>query len=68
MPNMVICSYCDRHGPDRGFLWTDNNGPIVACPICNSEYDSLSAQRQREFDAAERQRTSRLPSDQCGGG
>jgi len=30
------CKYCNGQGPSRGFLWTDNNGPIVPCPICNA--------------------------------
>lgn len=62
MPNMVTCSYCHGHGPSHGFLWTDNNGPIVACPVCNSEYDSTEALRQREYDAAEHQRARSIPS------
>ncbi len=53
MPNMVTCSYCHGHGPSHGFLWTDNNGPIVACPVCNSAYETPKAKREREHDAAE---------------
>jgi hypothetical protein len=52
----AVCKYCEDQGPSRGFLWTDNNGPVVACPICNSEYDTPKARRQREYDAAEYQR------------
>lgn len=53
MPN---CKYCGDNGPSHGFLWTDNNGPIVACPVCNADYDTAKARRDRDFDAAERQR------------
>ena len=49
------CPYC-HGGPEPGFLETCNNGPIVSCPMCNFEYDSPKAKRQREFDAAEAQR------------
>lgn len=51
------CKYCDGAGPSRGFIWTDNNGPIVACPVCNAEYDTPRARREREYEAAEYQRT-----------
>jgi len=37
-------------------MWTENNGPIVACPFCNAEYDTPKARRQREYDQAEYQR------------
>lgn len=53
-PKRLGCSYCEGQGPGPGVLWTDNNGPIVDCPMCND--NSPSARRQREFEAAERQR------------
>lgn len=68
MPNMVICKYCENQGPSRGFMWTDNNGPIRACPICNSEYDTPHARRQREYDAAEYQRLVQRTRDSVGTG
>jgi hypothetical protein len=58
MPKKIECTYCEGQGPERGFMWTDNNGPIVPCPFCNSAYDGPSARRQREFEAAKRQRCS----------
>ena len=30
------CDYC-AGGPAPGWIETDNNGPIVSCPICNSK-------------------------------
>lgn len=62
----LSCNYCEGAGPTPGTLWTDNNGPIVDCPICNDH--SPSARRQREFEAAERQRkdSSRLTSTHRG--
>jgi rubrerythrin len=29
------CDYCRDAGPEKGFIWMDNNGPIVECPVCN---------------------------------
>ena len=36
----VKCFYC-KNEPEPGWLETDNNGPIVPCPICNpkGKYD-----------------------------
>jgi hypothetical protein len=31
----IGCKYCEGAGPEPGFLWTENNGPIVTCPLCN---------------------------------
>ena len=53
------CAYCDG-GPEPGFLWTDNNGPIVSGPVCNFEYDSPKAVRQREFEKAQRTRSPQV--------
>lgn len=57
----VGCAYCRDAGPEHGFLWTDNNGPVVACPVCNAAYDTDRARRKREFEAATtaRDRTAR---------
>ena len=30
------CKYCEGE-PEPGWIETDNNGPIVRCPICNPE-------------------------------
>ncbi len=30
------CHYCERES-EPGWLETDNNGPIVPCPFCNSD-------------------------------
>ena len=49
------CHYCKGY-PDPGFIESDNNGPIYGCPVCNAEYNSEKARRQREFDRAMDQR------------
>lgn len=45
------CEHCDDAGPDPGWLYTDNNGPIVACPICNKD-----GEKERAWELAELQR------------
>lgn len=56
------CRYCTGAGPEDGFLWMDNNGPIVRCPVCNP--DSDTKRRAREYEAALAQRASALlPQD-----
>lgn len=50
-----VCPGCGGE-PEPGFIEQPNNGPIVACPYCNADWDSDSARRQREYDAAEEQR------------
>lgn len=32
------CYYCEGES-DPGWIETDNNGPIVSCPICNPDGD-----------------------------
>lgn len=45
------CYYCKGDGPEPGLLYTENNGPIVPCPVCNPitdreiEYERAVAQR-----------------------
>ncbi len=34
--SLDICAHCVRE-PERGWIEQDNNGPIVPCPVCNSE-------------------------------
>lgn len=31
------CPHCLGAGPEPGWIEQDNNGPIVACPICNPQ-------------------------------
>lgn len=50
------CPHCAGCGPQPGFIEQDNNGPIVACPVCNPDYDSPVRRREREYDAALAQR------------
>jgi len=35
---MTMCEYCD----DKGEIETDNNGPIVKCPVCEYDYEQDS--------------------------
>lgn len=36
--NCPNCEYDRRTGlPEGGWIWTDNNGPIVSCPMCNPD-------------------------------
>lgn len=49
------CDHC-KGEREPGFIEMRNNGPIVACPVCNGDYDSPSQVREREFEAAEAQR------------
>lgn len=30
-----VCPHCEDAGPKPGLIETDNNGPIVACPLCD---------------------------------
>ena len=33
-----MCSYCEVSGQtEKGWIETDNNGPIVPCPVCNDD-------------------------------
>jgi len=45
------CLYC-KGEPEPGFIETLNNGPIVACPLCNKDYDTPQRRREREYEAA----------------
>ncbi len=40
------CEYC-RNEPEPGWIDTDDNGPIVPCPVCNQK-----TRFEREFDKA----------------
>ncbi|KKM79756.1 hypothetical protein LCGC14_1346850 [marine sediment metagenome] len=44
---MEGCSYCQGTGPEPGWIWMDNNGPIVRCPICNDLDGYALAEEQR---------------------
>lgn len=44
------CAHCEG-GPEPGWFETDNNGPIVACPVCNPD-----GEKNRAWDRAEAQR------------
>jgi hypothetical protein len=46
------CDYC-RGGPEPGWIETDNNGPIVNCPMCNEDKSSWL---ERVWKSAETQR------------
>lgn len=48
MSRSIGCKYCEGDGPEPGFLWMDNNGPIVTCPICNDPSPDLDRQKKRE--------------------
>ena len=48
------CTYC-KGGPDPGWMWTENNGPIVACPVCNPD-----GEKDRIWEMAELQRSEQL--------
>jgi hypothetical protein len=52
------CPYC-KGEPEPGFIETSNNGPIVACPWCNKDYDTPQRRREREYEAAMAQVTLR---------
>jgi hypothetical protein len=52
---MLGCDHCRGCSDEPGFIETDNNGPIVACPFCNREYDTPQKRREREFEAAQAQ-------------
>lgn len=48
---LLGCTYCKDAGPDPGWLWMDNNGPIVRCPFCNPEPDDFTkAEQQRDAE------------------
>lgn len=51
------CLYC-KGEQEPGWIETDNNGPIVACPVCNP-----NGEREREYYRAlfQRQAQSRQP-------
>lgn len=49
------CKYCEGE-QEPGFIEMDNNGPIVACPVCNADYDTPQKRREREYEAALRAR------------
>lgn len=34
----ICCPHC-RNEPEPGWIETDNNGPIVPCPVCNPNGD-----------------------------
>ena len=34
MEALAACPDCERE-PEPGWIETDNNGPIVPCPVCN---------------------------------
>lgn len=36
----AVCRYCEGE-PELGWIETDNNGPIVRCPICNPEHSNF---------------------------
>lgn len=48
---MPGCQHCKDAGPKPGWIEIDNNGPIVACPVCN-----LRGEDERAWDLAEAQR------------
>lgn len=47
----IGCAHCQSRGPELGWIETDNNGPIVCCPMCNP-----NGEKDRSFDLAEAQR------------
>ena len=47
---MMACEYC-KGEPETGWIETENNGPIVACPVCNP-----NGEREREWQRAEMER------------
>ena len=48
---MTVCPHCDGAGPNPGWIETENNGPIVACPLCNPD-----GEKERAWEMAEAQR------------
>lgn len=44
---MNACEYC-ANGPEPGWIETDNNGPIVPCPVCNTAKYRLALYTARE--------------------
>jgi hypothetical protein len=51
------CDYCKGDGPEPGMIFTDNNGPIVPCPVCNPKTD-----REIEYERALMQRSQQEKS------
>lgn len=56
---MPGCDYCKDQGAEPGFIDTGNGGPIVACPLCNMAYDTPAKRREREYEAAIAQRSTK---------
>lgn len=52
MTSGATCFYC-KGEPETGWIETDNNGPIVPCPVCNPKTD-----REIEYDRAEAARSA----------
>lgn len=48
--NAASCSHCEDE-PEHGWIETDNNGPIVPCPVCNP-HSSATSSRQPDSSAA----------------
>ena len=43
------CAHCHGIGPEPGWIEQDNNGPIVACPVCNPDGEKERAWRMAEM-------------------
>lgn len=50
MGRTLGCDYC-KADPcfEPGYIEMPDNGPIVACPICNNEDDYTLAEQQRDL-------------------